>query len=214
MKRLLYLLMALSYTFFSCSDNENDIGNPDDPDNPSSVSLKISTTDLVFMSEKGEKEFTITCNSDCAITNESLWCRTDVTKRNGDKTVTVTVNAYSETEDRNTNLTIKAGDKTEILTVTQKYGDAIILSKSKFDMNQEGGNITIPIESNIDYTVTIPAVFRSWIQQASESRTVETKNFCFTISANEDENSREGARNSGQNNVLKTLNNKYSPSKT
>ena len=192
MKRLLYLWMASVFILSSCSSNDNDIDNPDDPDNPSSVSLELSTSDLVFMAEKGEKEFTISCNSDWTITNESQWCKTDETRGNGNATIKVTVDAYSDTEDRNTNLTIKAGDKTEVLTVTQKHGDAIIFSKSKFEVPQDGGNITIEVESNIDYVVTIPTQFRSWIQKAPESKALETKNFSFIISANEEEDSRNG----------------------
>jgi len=187
--------MALFCTLWSCSKGGSHIDEPDDPDNPDNptdVTLEISTTDLVFEAKGGEREFTVYCNADWTVTNESDWCTTNVTEGNGYGRVAVTVEAYSDTEDRNTNLTVKAGDKTEVLTVTQKHGDAIILSKDKFDVPQEGGEIAIEVKSNIEYQVSIPSKFQSWIKQTPESRAVTVKNFSFTVSANEAYEKREG----------------------
>lgn len=196
MKKLFYLfIMVLFCTFGSCSKGGSHIDepdNPDNPDNPTNVTLEISSTDLVFEAKGEEKEFTIYCNADWTITNESDWCTTNITQGNGYGRVVVTVEAYSETEDRNTNLTVKAGDKTKVLTVTQKHGDAIILSKDKFDVPQEGGEIAIEVKSNIEYQVSIPSKFQSWIKQTPESRAVTVKNFSFTVSANEAYEKREG----------------------
>ena len=196
MKKLFYLfIMVLFCTFGSCSKGGSHIDepdNPDNPDNPTNVTLEISSTDLVFEAKGEEKEFTIYCNADWTITNESDWCTTNITQGNGYGRVVVTVEAYSETEDRNTNLTVKAGDKTKVLTVTQKHGDAIILSKDKFDVPQEGGEIAIEVKSNIEYQVSIPSKFQSWIKQTPESRAVTVKNFSFKVSANEAYEKREG----------------------
>lgn len=195
MKRLFYFLIVMSCTLWSCGKSDSDIddpNNPDNPDNPANVTLDISTTDLTFEASGGQKKFTIYCNSDWTITNNSTWCKTDVTNGNGNKTIIVTANPYSETEDQNTNLTIKAGDKTKVLTVTQKHGDAIILTKDKFDIPQEGDNITIEVKSNIEYQVSIPSQFQSWIKEAVKSKAITTKSFNFTISANENFDKREG----------------------
>ncbi|MDE5612356.1 MAG: BACON domain-containing protein, partial [Odoribacter sp.] len=164
----------------------------DDPDNPKNITLEISTNDLVFNAQGEEKDFTIYCNGNWTIVNESSWCKTDVTQGNGDVRVSVSVEPYVETQDRNTNLVIKAGDRTEVLTVTQKPGDAIILSKDKFNFEQAGGNITIEVTSNIDYQVWIPAECRSWIVPVPESRAVTTKNFCFVVAENEGLDQRNG----------------------
>lgn len=195
MKRLFYFLIVLSCTLWNCGKSDSDVddpNNPDNPDNPTNVTLDISISDLTFEAKGGQKEFTIYCNSDWTITNNSTWCKTDATNGNGDKTIIVTADPYSETEDQNTNLTIKAGDKTKVLTVTQKHGDAIILTKDKFDVPKEGDNITIEVKSNIEYQVSIPSKFQSWIKQAVKSKAITTKNFSFTISANEAFDKREG----------------------
>ncbi|MDB9210998.1 BACON domain-containing protein [Odoribacter splanchnicus] len=195
MKRLFYLLMMLSCTLWSCSKSDGPIDDPDDPDNPdtpTNVTLDISVSDLVFEAEGGEKEFTIYCNSDWTITNESEWCKTTVNQGNGNSKIIVTVGVYSEMEDRNTNLTIKAGNITKVLTVTQKDGDAIILSKDKFDIPEEGGNVTVEVKSNIQYEVSIPSQFQNWIKHEPETKAITVKNFTFTILENKEYEKREG----------------------
>ena len=195
MKRLFYLLMMLSCTLWSCSKSDGPIDDPDNPDNPdapTNVMLDISVSDLVFGAEGGEKEFTIYCNSDWTITNESEWCKTTVNQGNGDSKIIVTVGVYSEMEDRNTNLTVKAGNITKVLTVTQKDGDAIILSKDKFDIPEEGGNVTVEVKSNIQYEVSIPSQFQNWIKHEPETKAITVKNFTFTILENKEYEKREG----------------------
>ena len=195
MKRLFYLLMMLSCTLWSCSKSDGSIDDPDDPDNhdiSTNVTLDISVSDLVFEAEGGEKEFTIYCNSDWTITNESEWCKTTVNQGNGNSKIIVTVGVYSEMEDRNTNLTVKAGNITKVLTVTQKDGDAIILSKDKFDIPEEGGNVTVEVKSNIQYEVSIPSQFQNWIKHEPETKAITVKNFTFTILENKEYEKREG----------------------
>ena len=187
--------MMLSCTLWSCSKSDGSIDDPDDPDNPdtpTNVTLDISVSDLVFEAEGGEKEFTIYCNSDWTITNESEWCKTTVNQGNGNSKIIVTVGVYSEMEDRNTNLTIKAGNITKVLTVTQKDGDAIILSKDKFDIPEEGGNVTVEVKSNIQYEVSIPSQFQNWIKHEPETKAITVKNFTFTILENKEYEKREG----------------------
>ena len=104
----------------------------------------------------------------------------------------MTVGVYSEMEDRNTNLTIKAGNITKVLTVTQKDGDAIILSKDKFDIPEEGGNVTVEVKSNIQYEVSIPSQFQNWIKHEPETKAITVKNFTFTILENKEYEKREG----------------------
>ena len=192
MKRLLSLLMALSLSLFiRCGSDDKGIDNPDEPVNPEDVTLEISTADLLFEAQGGEKEFTITCNTGWTITNESAWCTTDATSGNGNRTVTVTASASSETADRNTNLTVKAGGKTQIVTVTQKHANALILSKNKFDVPQEGGDITIEIKAGIEYQTDIPEEFRSWIRRTT-TRAAESQSISFTIEANEEAYKRTG----------------------
>ena len=196
MNKLIYLFaMILSLSLWSCGsddDGVDDPNNPNNPGNPDNVTLELSTQDLVFEAQGGELTFDITCNADWTITNESDWRTLDMTSGNGNATVKVSTGVYEENEDRNTVLTVKAGDTPQTLTVTQKHEDALILSKDKFDVPQAGDNITIELRSNIECALTIPSRFQEWISEAPSGKGMETKTFNLTIKENEAFETREG----------------------
>lgn len=193
MKRLfVFLTCLMSLAIFSCSDSKDDNGDDPNGGNSSNVTLELSVTDIVFEAGGGEKEFYITCNGDWTIANASQWCKTDITSGNGNATISVTVNPSELYDDQNTNITVKAGTNTKILTVTQKKKDALLLTKDKYDLPTMGGDITVEVKSNITYTTTIPQEF-NWIKQVdSKSRALETKNLNFKIEANPNTDKREG----------------------
>ena len=206
MKKLFYLMVMFSSVLWSCDKGNGEVDdptNPDEPDNVKEVYLEVYPSELVFEAQREEKTFQIDCYAldrrgntveyGWTLTGGDEWCRTDVTEGSGWNTyVTVTADSYMGFEDRNANLTIKAGDKSFVLTVTQKHGDAIVLSKDKFDVPVEGGEVTVQVKSNIQYDVYIPYQFRDWIEQSPASKAVTEKNFTFTISENEDYDKREG----------------------
>lgn len=196
MNKFIYLFaMILSLSLWSCGkddDGVDDPNNPNNPGNPDNVTLELSTKDLVFEAQGGELTFDITCNADWTITNKSDWCTLDMTSGNGNATVKVSTGVYEENEDRNTVLTVKAGDTPQTLTVTQKHEDALILSKDKFDVPQAGDNITIELRSNIECALTIPSRFQEWISESPNGKGMETKTFNLTIKENEAFETREG----------------------
>ncbi len=196
MNKFIYLFaMILSLSLWSCGkddDGVDDPNNPNNPGNPDNVTLELSTKDLVFEAQGGELTFDITCNADWTITNESDWCTLDMTSGNGNATVKVSTGVYEENEDRNTVLTVKAGDTPQTLTVTQKHEDALILSKEKFDVPQAGDNITIELRSNIECALTIPSRFQEWISESPSGKGMETKTFNLSIKENEEFETREG----------------------
>lgn len=195
MKRVLYWMLCLAL-LAGCSKDKDHIDELDDPEEPATptiFTLELSDSDLIFEAEGGQKTFTITSNTEWTITNESDWCTTDITSGMGNRTVKVSTKTYGELEERNMNLTVKAGDKTQVLGVTQKSKDAIILSKDKFEVTNEGGNVAIQVRSNVDYEVSIPEAFRSWIQPAPEARSaISDTTYHFAIAANKNDDFRAG----------------------
>ncbi len=202
MKRLLYLfVLLLSLSLWSCGSKDDGIDDPDVPENPEQpenpdvpeyVELYVSEDNLVMEAQGGEASFDIECNTKWSIRNESGWCKTDVASGEGNGTVKVTAGAYHENADRNTVLTVKAGDETRTIQVTQKHENALIPSKTKFDVGHEGGNISIELPGNIDCHLTIPWRFKAWIKEAPKSKESETKTFDLVISKNDEFEKREG----------------------
>ncbi len=187
MKRLFYGMLCLAL-LAGCSKDKIEEESPVPPED---ATLELSATDLVFGSGGGTQEFTISCNTDWTLTNESDWCTTDVTSGNGDRTVTVTVATSSETEDRNLNLSVAAGERTGILTVTEKHGNALIMAKDKFDLPQDGGDVAIDVKSDVE-EVIIPDEYKSWITLAPDARSAQIKCYVFIILEKKGKDGRRG----------------------
>ncbi len=192
-KYLVYLVLGLFF-FAGCGKDAGVEKDGEGGDEPTSekIRLELSVEDLVFEAAGEVKTFGVTCNGEWKIEGGGEWCVTDTDAGEGDRTVSVTVVAYDGLEDRNVNLTVKAGDKAVVLGVTQKRKDAVVLSKDKLDVPQDGGTLSVEVQSNIDYEVSIPEEFRSWISQVPDSRAVETRTYRFAIEGNEETESRRG----------------------
>lgn len=196
MKKLILSFMILSTLLISCGKDSG----TDDPNDPKGnggeqTTLTISPNELTFKSEGEEKTFSIASNFDWIITNPSTWCKINPSQGNGNSTITAIADPSDEYDDRNFNLTIKAGETTKVMTVTQKKKDAIILTKEKYDIPTEGDNITVEVKSNISYSTIIPEEHNEWIKQVETKqlgRGLETKNLNFEISANPTTDKREG----------------------
>ena len=196
MNKFIFSFILLATFFISCGKDSG----TDDPNNPNGnggeqPTLTLSLTELTFKSAGEEKTFTITSNSNWTITNPSTWCKIDPTQGNSNTTITAIADPSEEYDDRNFNLTIKAGEITKVVTVTQKKKDAIILTKEKYDIPTEGDNIVVEIKSNITYSAIIPEEHKEWIKQVETNqlgRGLETKNLNFEISANPSTDKREG----------------------
>ena len=196
MNKFIFSFILLATFFISCGKDSG----TNDPNNPNGnggeqPTLTLSLTELTFKSAGEEKTFTITSNSNWTITNPSTWCKIDPIQGNSNTTITAIADPSEEYDDRNFNLTIKAGEITKVVTVTQKKKDAIILTKEKYDIPTEGDNITVEIKSNITYSTIIPEEHKEWIKQVETNqlgRGLETKNLNFEISANPSTDKREG----------------------
>ena len=193
MKRNLFYGLLCLLTFAGCGkDSGVEKEGKDDKPTPEEVTLELSVSDLVFEAAGGVKVFTVACSGEWKIEGAGEWCAVDADAGNGNRVVGVTVAAYEGLEDRNVNLTVKAGDRAKVLGVTQKRKDAVVLSKDKLEVPQDGGTLSVEVKSNIDYEVSIPAEFRSWISQEPESKAVEARVYRFAIAGNEEPESRRG----------------------
>lgn len=73
----------------------------------------------------------------------------------------------------------KDDDEEEVLT----------LDKHRFEVAAEGGTVSVKMTGNVDYTVTVPEAFRSWI---SEEAAKVAGTYSFAVSENEELDGREG----------------------
>lgn len=118
MKRVMYygaLSLALCAALLAGRDRKS-----------KNVTLGLAPQELTFDAAGGTKSFTISCNGDWRLVNGSGWCKADVTSGTGNRRVTVTAQPNTGLNERVANQTVVAGDKLEVLTVTQKGKEATL----------------------------------------------------------------------------------------
>ena len=67
--------------------------------------------------------------------------------------------------------------------------EELVLSENRFEVPFEGRTISVWVSSNVQYTVTIPEDFRSWLSEEVSEFSAER---VFAVSANEEPKVREG----------------------
>lgn len=183
-KLFIFFILVLSLIFWNCSSDSKDIDNPDNgnnPEEPSNVTLDISTSELIFNANGGEQEFDITCNTNWKITSTNSLFQINSAEGNGNKTITISVNPTDKTTGLNTILTIKAGNQTKILTAIQKGKGTFTQANCKYVFSHNGGKIDIDIPNNIDYQIIISPECKDWIYQGTPTGVLETKTLHFSV---------------------------------
>ena len=90
-------------------------------------------------------------------------------------------------------ITIKSGELSETVTVYQAGEQpTIVITQNTYEVSGKGETIKVEINSNVEFSVSIPATYSAWIQEAAEPRALSTHTKYFTISANPETQSRTG----------------------
>ena len=90
-------------------------------------------------------------------------------------------------------ITIKSGELNETITVYQAGEQpTIVITQNTYEVSGKGETIKVEINSNVEFSVSIPATYSAWIQEAAEPRALSTHTKYFTISINLETQSRTG----------------------
>jgi len=190
------ILLVLSLILASC---QKDSGNSEPITNPK---VNTSTTEVTLPSSAtGNGTFSITADHAWTISLSDTkatpsWCK--VSPMSGSAgTTTISITTLEENsfyEDRNAYIKIASGKTTNILTVTQKKKNAILLTKDKIEIGEAGGQIQIELNTNVDYTVEIPQQYSTWLSKAASNDTkgLIKKTEVFNVKEGDTEGARYG----------------------
>jgi len=205
MKKFLFLLTGLMCMLVSCGGGEDSPNEPTPTPNPTpnepaasiTMNTNIPSGGLAFDVKGGEKSVDFTTNKDwtvtvAATTGGATWCTASPTSgKQGDATVKFTVKENTDYDDRSVSVTIKAGTASKTFTINQKGAEALLVTTTKYEVEQAGGEIEVEVQANIDYEMEISETAKSWISEAT-TRALTTHKHTFTIAANEEVEKREG----------------------
>lgn len=84
--------------------------------------------------------------------------------------ITITAAANSDIEaSRNSEVVIRSGQLQATVYITQGEGSGFILTKNEFEIGKDGGELSIPVKSNItDFTCNVDESCKDWISVATD----------------------------------------------
>ena len=186
----------------SCSDggSENPIEPTPKPEEVKTeiiIDSSIISNGLSFSAAEGEQSISFSVNANWTLsiastTSGTTWCKASATSGSkGTANVKFTIGENTDYEDRSVSVTIKAGTVSKTFTITQKGVDALLVTTTKYEVAQEGGQIEIEVKANIDYKMEISEEAKDWIKESS-GRALTTYKHKLDIAMNEDAEKREG----------------------
>lgn len=186
MKTINYSVMALLSVLFcafltSCSEEY-------------SSPLKGQTVDDVIVEpiSFGSISKTITIGKDdlsrCSITSSAAWCSATIQV----SSVIINVQPNDTYGERQATITLTDPEDATILSfkVIQKQNDAILVDGETFSIPEEGGTVSIKVQSNVSYNVEIPAT-ASWLTKTSSTRGLTSSTIVLRADKNNSGDERE-----------------------
>lgn len=169
-RRICSLLLLFSI-FQSCSEEQKI--------QPPTPTPKVTTSaGEISFPESGASNSVFTITSDgpwsLSVTDTKSvpsWCRAEPSSGGkGSVQVTVTITEPNDSyDDRIAYVKIVSGSSSSFVTITQKKKDAIIVTREKVEIGEDGGALNVEVKSNIEYSVTVPEEFSGWIKREASS---------------------------------------------
>jgi|GEM_PF-3103602 len=146
---IIILFCLFTSIMIACSDNDNEnIGEE----------LKIERSELIFTSSGGTGNIKVAnIIGKLSVSSNRDWCMVNVSDNS---IIEITVDKYIERENRNAVLTISDDSNTEIHVSVIQNGGIWAISRNSFIVSNKGGEIILPISSNMEYKISTT----SWIE--------------------------------------------------
>ena len=117
--------------------------------------FNVSPESLSFTAEGGSASVTISSNQSWTATTSDAWFSISSAEGEGDATLSLTVVANTSTDSRSGTVTLKAGDSSYTVSVSQEGEDPILtISPESLSFSADGGNKSITVTSNLSWTAT------------------------------------------------------------
>lgn len=195
-----YLIVALAAIgFIGCSSSNDE---PDKPD--TTTNITVSENVIEITAEAQTVKFTVTSNADWDINSASDWCK--LFPSGGIKDiateVSATVTANTGMDSRTARLTIRGGNKTQEVTITQNPKAQVTLSVTSISAGAQKADISFTITSNTSYNITSSA---AWLKLGETKGEAGEKTFTATLDENSGNASREATITVAYGNESQTL---------
>ncbi|HQN24071.1 MAG TPA: BACON domain-containing carbohydrate-binding protein, partial [Bacteroidales bacterium] len=86
---------------------------------------------------------------------------------------------------------ISGAGKESFITITQKQVEELIVDQKEFSIGSDGGTITIPVISNVDYSCSLSDNCKSWCS-ITQTKALNNYNIILSVAKNEGYDPRTG----------------------
>lgn len=147
-KWIFFLTAALLST--ACGNDDSEVAN----DNGGRV--EIDCTELNFKAAGESFDVTVQSEGEWRLAGRKTWCHPSVERGQNGDVVTFTADANSGYDLRSETFTFVCGSRTVDLTVSQQPSSLFDAgSQREFGFGPEGGDVTLVVASNLDYTYRV-----------------------------------------------------------
>jgi len=192
---LLAMLMALSMA--SCGGDDDPASQGGEKPIPAPVQGKIDipateNTQPLMAQTGGTATVTFTANGAWTASTSAGWCMpTPASGQAGTVTLTLTALQNGTYDDRVATITLKCGNASQTITVSQVQKDAIIVALQKHEVDYKTTTLSFEVQHNVPFQVTISDDAKDWISQ-TETRALQTDKLTFSLAPNEGTAERTG----------------------
>ena len=200
MKHLRYYITLAALMLLSACGGDDPINNPTPTPTPTptpaAAKIDIGATENtspILAQTGGKASLSFTSSGSWTATSSAGWCTVSPTSGNaGNATITITAADNDTYNDRTATVTLKSGNATQTIKVSQVQKDAIVLALSEYTVEAAASKLEFEIQTNIDVTVEVSKEAQSWITQA-DTRAMHAVKLSFNIAANTDTKERTGS---------------------
>ena len=152
------------------------------------VETQLSLSDMAANFEATgslEKTVSVTSNADWTVSCPDAWVTVSPASGSGNGSFKITVAENKTFETRSSTVTVKAGDKSSSVKVSQlAMVPSILVSPTTAEVEAAGGTVSVDVTSNGPWTVSVPSG-ASWVTPDAASGE-GSKKVTFTIAPNTD----------------------------
>ena len=157
--------------------------------------LTVNQSSLSFNNSGGSQTVNLIANKVWSASSNQGWCKVSPSSGDGSDnsnfTLSVSCDANTTYDERSCTITVVCEELTSTITVTQAEGKGLIVSQTEYNITNEAQTISVEVQANVQYTVSIDDACKSWIKQES-TKGLSSNTVKFAISKNESYDGREG----------------------
>lgn len=171
------LILSLFGLFACGGDDNNGVGGGN-----AIESLSISPITQNVINKASTASIQVICDKTPIVSSNASWCT--VSGRNAmakGYEVTFSIAENNDSEDRTANITISVGNNSQKATITQAAKDGILLTINKAEIGNDGGELTVELKANGDFSVTTEA---DWITKVGTRVGMKDYKYVLRIAEN------------------------------